>query len=185
MPEEASPPATPGGQARRKFRTPLEARRIEELVEAAGKAVELLNVRDFLGRNADNIRKKLVWYEGLTEERGRGDVTFTTLSMPIASGVIHVASEPEDLDAAGDYLSDKLRMIGPNDDPFPVLAALVLIHIVHEGQAGKWVEVKRDNEGNEIGKDNHRETWQRLWKRVENAVRDIPAIPPAAAAATP
>jgi hypothetical protein len=147
---------------------------IDELVPKAEKAVKMLEVHEFIARNVDKIREKLEAYDDLTSSRGRGDVTFATLSLPIASGVIHVASDPDALDDASQWARQE-GLVPPQDDTLSTLAVLVLLYTIDHGRKGKWLASKGGKAGSSSAEKEkaERETWQGFWSRIENALKDI------------
>lgn len=154
-------------------RKPSAPRSIDDLAEKARQAVKKLAVEEFLRDNVHRILDKLVAYDELTSTRGRGDVTFATLSLPVASGVIHVASDPEKLDDTSDWLRRE-DLVVPQDDALSVLAVLVLLYTIDEGRKGTWARLSHDDK-KKTAEDVRAEKkiWQGFWKRLGKAMKDI------------
>jgi len=126
---------------------------------AARKAVEELNIEPFIKKHRPSIFNKLEECDHYANSADfNGDMMFIALSLPIANGIIHVASTREHLRKATKWVVDQWKS-DANQDPekISILSALVLIHVAGEG----WNKYKRSRD------KEKREIWKRIHDRVQ------------------
>lgn len=154
---DRQPPKVPGG-----------ATASEKVLGLADHAVELLDVKQFIRTHLDSIYLRLEESDAYAQSAPlHNDTVFMALSLPIASGVIHIASDRAELDEARRWVFEKWP--GPHPDPITILATLTLIYIAESG----WRKYENNPE--------KRDQWQRIVGRVVRSVND----PASSAAANP
>lgn len=138
-------------------------------------AVEILGVEKFIKRNIRQFGDKLEKFHEYAEERGDGDMIFMALSLPIATGVIHVGSNRGALSKAIEWVG---TLPGPDQggkkgkreeddnkpDPFSILSVLVLIAIVEEGRN---LKLKREQ----------KKVWQGIHQRIAKLRHEAQQLP--------
>ncbi len=120
-------------------------------------AIRLLNIEPFF--NEDNLRsifKKLEECDDYAESADfNGEMMFIALSLPIVNGIIHIASNRNDLRRATQWVVQEWKD-GANKDPdrVSILSALTLIYLAVKG----WQRFRESSK---------REIWKRIITRVQ------------------
>lgn len=134
---------------------------------ATVEVIKLLEVEEFLSRNMKAILDKIEDCDQIASSADfNGDMMFIALSLPIANGVIHIASNRRALSHATGWLiknwepddeenPDKDRPDKEDPDKISILSALMLIYIVMQG----WEEYKSVKD--------KRKMWERIRIRVQ------------------
>jgi hypothetical protein len=154
-----------GGEPKDQILTEKEIRKAvgEPTARATIEVIKLLEVQKFFSRsNMKAILDKLEDCDQIANSADfNGDMMFIALSLPIANGVIHIASNRRALCHATKWLMDNWESDdnkGPDkEDPdkISILSALMLIYIVMQG----WKKYKGNKEKQKI--------WGRIRTRVE------------------
>lgn len=145
-------------------------------LEKAKQAVQTLGVDDFISDNEDLIYRKLEdcdirAFKAQTIPSGdrcmegyECDMMFIADSLPIVTGIVHVGSTLNELNAAKGWVRNSV----PDADPISVLSALTLVYIAEHG----YQKYQQDNtlikNAEDLGKDaSRKEVWKRIYTRVK------------------
>ncbi len=150
-------------------------------LKKATEAVQTLGVDGFISTNEDLIYRKLEYCDmrvfraqqtpvtmptgdRYCMERSECDMMFIADSLPIVTGIVHVGSTLDQLNAAKQWVK---RMV-PDADPISVLSALTLLYVSEHG----YKKYQKDNTlidgATDLGeKASRKEVWKRIYKRVK------------------
>jgi hypothetical protein len=141
------------------------------MCEIAAEAIDRLGVRDFIGKHLGDITERLKECESAAQNAPvDSDMLFIALSLPILNGVIHIASNRENLQRAIAWATHKWRGhpgAAPRKrkkdfDPISILSSLTLIFVVCEGSKARSAGEKKKDKGND-----------QLWKDIVKHIRDL------------
>jgi hypothetical protein len=137
------------------------------IADAAEQVVVRLGIEKFIDQQWPKIDEKLRECEGLAKltQTFGGDMIFISMAIPLVNGIIHVGSDRDRLSKTSEWIAREWRKPTLTYDPerIPVISALTLIYLITKG----WKATRTLK-----GKDERKELWKRMQKRVQRLCSD-------------